>query len=198
MAEITLKGNPFHTSGNLPSVGYAAPDFSLTRQDLSDFKLRDVTGKRVVLNIFPSVDTPPCSASVRRFNTEISKFENAVALCISRDLPFAHARFCEAEGLKDVIPLSEMRHRDFGEKYGVVITDGPMAGLLARAVLVLDESGKVIYSQLVDEIVEEPAYEKALQALRDAPGVDSCTASFTAEHARGESEDDACDDGRAG
>ena len=198
MAQITLKGNPVHTSGNLPSVGYAAPDFSLTQQDLSDFKLRDVTGKRVVLNIFPSVDTPTCSASVRRFNAEISKFENAVALCISRDLPFAHARFCEAEGLKDVIPLSEMRHRDFGEKYGVVITDGPMAGLLARAVLVLDESGKVIYSQLVSEVAEEPAYEKALEALRNTPGIDSCTTSFTAEHARSESDDDACDDGRAG
>ena len=198
MAQITLKGNPIHTLGNLPAVGSAAPDFSLTRQDLSDLKLRDVAGKRVVLNIFPSVDTPTCSASVRRFNSEISKFDNAVALCISRDLPFAHARFCEAEGLKDVIPLSEMRHRNFGEKYGVVITDGPMAGLLARAVLVLDESGKVIYSQLVDEIAEEPAYEKALEALRNAAAMESCTASFTAEHARGGEEDDACDDGRAG
>jgi thiol peroxidase len=198
MAQITLKGNPVHTSGNLPSIGYAAPDFSLTRQDFSDLKLRDVVGKRVVLNIFLSVDTSTCSASVRRFNAEISKFDNAVALCISRDLPFAHARFCEAEGLKNVITLSEMRHRDFGEKYGVVITDGPMAGLLARAVLVLDESGKVIYSQLVDEISQEPAYEKALEALRNASVIDSCTTSFTAEHARGDSEDDACDDGRAG
>jgi thiol peroxidase len=198
MAQITLEGNPVQTSGNLPSVGYAAPDFSLTKKDLSEFKLRDVAGKRVVLNIFPSVDTPPCSASVRRFNEEISKIDNTVALCISRDLPFAHARFCEAEGLEDVITLSEMRHRDFGQKYGVVIEDGPMAGLLARAVLVLDESGKVVYSQLVNEIVEEPAYEAALEAVRNAPGVDSCTTSFTAEHARGDSEDDVCDDGRAG
>lgn len=198
MAQVTLKGKPVRTSGELPTVGYAAPDFSLTRTDFSDMSLRDVAGKRVVLNIFLSVDTSTCSASVRRFNSEISNFENAVVLCISRDLPFAHARFCEAEGLENVIPLSEMRQRDFGEKYGVAMVDGPLAGLLARAVLVLDESGKVIYSQLVKEVGEEPDYEKALDALRNLPGIDSCTTSFTAEHARGESEDDACDDGRAG
>jgi thiol peroxidase len=198
MAQVTLKGNPVNTSGNLPTVGYAAPDFSLTRADFSDMSLREVAGKRVVLNIFMSVDTSTCSASIRRFNTEISKIDNAVALCISRDLPFAHARFCEAEGLKDVITLSEMRHRDFGKTYGIEMTDGPLAGLLARAVLVLDESGKVIYSQLVKEVGEEPDYEKALDALSNKPGIDSCTTSFTAEHARSDGEDDACDDGRAG
>jgi thiol peroxidase len=198
MAQITLKGNPIHTSGNLPAPGYAAPDFSLTKRDLTDMSLRDVAGKRVVLNIFPSIDTPTCSASVRRFNAEISGQKNAVVLCVSRDLPFAHARFCEAEGIENAIPLSEMRHRDFGEKYGVVILDGPMAGLLARAVVVLDESGKVIYSELVHEIAVEPNYEKALEALKNAAGVDACTSSFTAEHARGEGEDEACDDGRAG
>jgi len=198
MAQITLKGNPIHTSGNLPTPGYAAPDFSLTRRDLSDMSLRDVAGKRVVLNIFPSIDTAPCSASVRRFNTEISQHENAVVLCISRDLPFAHDRFCEAEGIENAIPLSEMRHRNFGEKYGVVIQDGPMAGLLARSVVVLDESGKIIYTELVTEVSEEPNYENAMGALKNAASVDACTTSFTAEHARGEGEDDACDDGRSG
>ena len=198
MAQITLNGNPIQTSGTLPSPGYAAPDFLLTQRDLSDMSLRDVAGKRVVLNIFPSIDTPPCSASVRRFNVAIGDFENAVALCISRDLPFAHSRFCEAEGIQNAIPLSEMRHRDFGEKYGVVILDGPMAGLLARAVVVLDESGKIIYSELVNEIGEQPDYDKALDALKNAASVDACTTSFTAEHARGEGDDDVCDDGRSG
>lgn len=198
MAQITLNGNPTHTSGKLPTPGYAAPDFSLTKKDLSDMSLRDVAGKRVVLNIFPSIDTPTCSASVRRFNAEIGGHENAVVLCISRDLPFAHARFCEAEGIENAIPLSEMRHRDFGEKYGLAILEGPLAGLLARAVLVLDESGKVIHSELVPEIGNEPDYEKALEALKNAASVDACTTSFTAEHARGEGEDDACDDGRSG
>jgi len=198
MAQITLKGNPIQTSGRLPSPGYASPDFSLTKRDLSDMSLRDVAGKRVVLNIFPSIDTPTCSASVRRFNTEISDQENAVVLCISRDLPFAHDRFCEAEGIKNAISLSEMRHRDFGEKYGLAILDGPLAGLLARAVVILDESGKIIYSELVSEIAQEPNYEKVLDVLKNAASVDACTSSFTAEHARGEGEDDACDDGRAG
>lgn len=198
MAQITLKGNPIHTSGKLPSPGYAAPDFSLAKKDLSDMSLRDVAGKRVVLNIFPSIDTPTCSASVRRFNEEIGGYENSVVLCISRDLPFAHNRFCEAEGIENAITLSEMRNRDFGDKYGLAILDGPMAGLLARAVLVLDESGKIIYSKLVSEIASEPNYEKALNALKNAASVDACTTSFTAEHARGEGEDDVCDDGRAG
>jgi len=198
MAQITLKGNPIQTSGRLPSPGYAAPDFLLTKRDLSDMSLRDVAGKRVVLNIFPSIDTPPCSASVRRFNKEISEHENAVVLCISRDLPFAHDRFCEAEGIENAITLSEMRNRDFGEKYGLAILDGPMAGLLARAVVVLDESGKIIYSELFSEVAQEPNYEKAMEVLKNAASVDACTTSFTAEHARGEGEDDTCDDGRAG
>jgi thiol peroxidase len=198
MAQITLKGNPIHTVGKLPAAGYAAPDFNLTRTDFSDMSLRDVAGKRVVLNVFLSLDTSTCAASVRRFNAEISRIDNAVALCISRDLPYAQARFCEVEGLKDVIPLSEMRGRDFGEKYGLAITDGPLAGLLARAVIILDESGKVIYTQLAPEVSEEPDYEKALEALKNLPGVDACTTSFTAEHVRTEGTDDVCDDGRAG
>ena len=198
MAQITLKGKPIHTSGNLPSPGYTAPDFTLTKKDLTDLSLRDVAGKRVVLNIFTSIDTSTCATSVRRFNAAIGQFENAVVLCISRDLPFAHARFCEAEGIDNAITLSEMRDRSFGEKYGLVIQDGPLAGLLARAVLVLDESGKVIYTELVSEHGNEPNYEKALDALKNAVSVDACTTSFTAEHARGDGDDDVCDDGRAG
>jgi len=198
MTQITLKGNPIHTSGNVPSPGYAAPDFVLTKKDLSNMSLRDVVGKRVVLNIFTSIDTSTCAASVRRFNAEISGQKNSVVLCISRDLPFAHARFCEAEGIENAITLSEMRNREFGEKYGLVLLDGPLAGLLARAVLVLDESGKVIYSELVPEHGNEPNYEKALGALKNTASIDACTSSFTAEHARGEGEDDACDDGRSG
>lgn len=198
MAQVTLKGNPVQTIGELPPAGYAAPDFKLTRSDLSDMSLRDVAGKRVILNVFLSLDTSTCAATVRRFNTEISRIDNAVALCISRDLPFAQARFCETEGLKDVIPLSEMRDREFGDKYGLAMIDGPLAGLLARAVIILDESGKVIYTQLAPEVSEEPDYEKALDALKKLPSVDACTTSFTAEHARGEGSDDVCDDGRAG
>ena len=198
MAEITLKGTPVRTSGELPSVGQPAPGFTLTRTDLSDMSLKDVVGKRVVLNIFPSIDTSVCAMSVRRFNSEISNFENAVALCISRDLPFAHARFCGAEGLSDVISLSEMRHSDFGKQYGVVMTDGPLASLLARAVVVIDEKGKIIYTQLVGEIGEEPDYEKALAALGGVENMEACTTSLTAEHVRGVDEDEPCDDGRAG
>jgi len=198
MAEITLKGMPVHTIGELPSVGQAAPDFLLTRTDLSDMSLKDVAGKRIVLNIFPSVDTTTCAMSVRRFNSEISKFEKAAALCISRDLPFAHARFCGTEGLNDVISLSEMRHRDFGKQYGVEMTDGPLAGLLARAVMVIDENGKIIYTQLVSEIGEEPDYEKALTALQNTEDLEACKTSTTAEQARGIENDEPCDDGRAG
>ncbi len=198
MAQITLKGNPVNTSGNLPSPGYAAPDFSLTRTDLSDMTLRDVAGKRVVLNIFSSLDTSVCAMTVRRFNQEIAKHDNAVVLCISRDLPFAQARFCEAEGIENAIMLSEMRSRDFGEKYGVALVDGPTAGLLARAVVVLDEAGKVIHSEQVSDIVNEPDYAKALDVLANAAGADACTTTLTAEHARVDGEDDVCDDGRAG
>lgn len=165
MAEITLKGNPIHTSGNLPATGAKAPDFSLTGKDLGDKALADYQGKRLVLNIFPSLDTPVCAASVRRFNQEAGKLENTEVLCISRDLPFAMGRFCTAEGLDNVVTLSEMRVLKFGEAYGVRIVDGPLAGLLARAVVILDASGKVIYTELVPEIAQEPDYEKALSTL---------------------------------
>ena len=166
MAKITFKGSPVSTAGELPKVGEQAPDFVLTKTDLTDISLKDVAGKKVVMNIFPSIDTPVCATSVRRFNAEIDKYNNAVVLCISADLPFAHARFCGAEGLNNVISVSELRNRDFGKHYGVRIVDGPLAGLLARSIVVLDEKGKVIYTQLVGDIAEEPDYEKALNMLR--------------------------------
>jgi thiol peroxidase len=165
MAQITLKGMAIHTSGNLPKTGDKAPDFSLTRTDLSDVSLKDFSGKKVVMNIFPSVDTAVCSTSVRKFNAEVNNFANSVVLCISRDLPFALERFCGAEGLSNVIPLSELRTLEFGERYGLRIIDGPLAGLLARAIVVLDETQKVIYTQLVPEIVQEPDYQSVFNIL---------------------------------
>lgn len=166
MAQVTLQGNPLHTVGELPEWGADAPDFILTKTDLSDVSLKDFSGKTVVLNIFPSVDTDVCAMTVRRFNAEIGKFDNAVVLCASLDLPFAHARFCGAEGLENVISVSELRNRDFGDRYGVRIVDGPMAGLLARAVVIVDPAGKIAYTQLVPEIAEEPDYEAALAVLK--------------------------------
>ncbi|MBI4848956.1 MAG: thiol peroxidase [Nitrospirae bacterium] len=166
MAEITFKGSPVNTIGELPQAGEQAPDFLLTKTDLSDISLKDVAGKIVVLNIFLSIDTPVCAASVRRFNAEVDKLSNTVVLCVSSDLPFALSRFCCAEGLNNVIPVSELRNRAFGNRYGVRIAEGPLAGLLARSVVILDEKGKVIYTELVKEITEEPDYEKVLRALR--------------------------------
>lgn len=166
MAQITLGGQPIHTIGQLPRIGEAAPDFVLTKTDLTDVSLKDFAGRRLVLNIFPSVDTPVCAMSVRRFNAEIDKIDNAVCLCVSRDLPFAHARFCGAEGLANVVSVSELRNRDFGDQYGVRIMDGPLAGLLARAVVVIAATGRVIYTELVPEIKQEPDYAAALRALQ--------------------------------
>ncbi len=166
MGTVTLKGNRVETSGVLPEEGNRAPDFRLTATDLSMKELRDYQGKKKVLNIFPSIDTGVCAASVRRFNAEASSLEGAVVLCISADLPFAHSRFCEIEGLDNVVPLSVFRSPDFGRNYGVMMTSGPLAGLLARAVVVLDQSDLVIYTQLVPEIGEEPDYEAALEVLR--------------------------------
>lgn len=165
MAEITLKGNPIHTSGNLPAIGSKAPDFCLTAGDLSEKTLADFSGKKIVLNIFPSVDTPVCATSIRRFNSDASGRDNAVVLCISADLPFAQGRFCGAEGLKHVVNLSNFRNREFGDSYGVRILDGPLAGLLSRAVVVLDESGNVCHAEQVPEIAQEPNYEAALKHL---------------------------------
>lgn len=165
MAQVTLKGNPVQTIGNLPAVGAEAPGFTLVNKELQEISLKDYAGQKVVLNIFPSVDTPTCAMSVRRFNAEIGKRDNAVAVCVSMDLPFAHARFCGAEGLEKVVSGSAFRNAEFGEAYGVGITDGPLQGLFARAVVVVDGNGKVVYNQLVSEIADEPDYDAALGAL---------------------------------
>jgi thiol peroxidase len=166
MTEITLKGNKINTIGKLPEVGAGAPDFTLVKDDLSVKTLKDYRGSRVVLNIFPSLDTGTCAASVRRFNQEANNLKNTKVLCISKDLPFAQARFCGSEGLKNVENLSDFRTGAFGKAYGVEIVDGPLAGLESRAVVILDEEGKVIYTQQVPEIVEEPNYEVAISILK--------------------------------
>ncbi|HRY99490.1 MAG TPA: thiol peroxidase [Bacteroidales bacterium] len=160
-----LKGNPVNTSGDMPARGESAPEFNLTATDLSLRTLADFKGKKVVLNIFPSLDTGVCAASVRRFNALASGLQNTVVLCISRDLPFAHNRFCTTEGLQNVVSLSEMRSLDFGQDYGLRMIDGPLAGLLARSVLVLDALGRVVYTELVPEITQEPDYDSAIAAL---------------------------------
>ncbi len=165
MAQVTLKGNPFHTSGELPKVGATAPAYTLVRTDLSEVSGKDLVGQRVVLNIFPSVDTPTCAASVRKFNARANEKPNTTVLCISADLPFAQKRFCGAEGLDNVVPVSVFRAPEFGQSYGVTLVDGPLKGLLARAVVVLDATGKVIHTELVPEIAEEPDYNAALAVL---------------------------------
>ncbi|MCF7847816.1 MAG: thiol peroxidase [Kiritimatiellales bacterium] len=166
MATIALKGNPVSTIGELPSTGSAAPAFSAVKTDLSECALSDLAGKQVILNIFPSIDTGVCAASTHRFNKEADELENTVVVCVSADLPFALGRFCGAEGLEDVVPVSIFRNPDFGKDYGVTITDGPLAGLLSRAVVVIDGSGNVVYTEQVPEITQEPNYDAALAALK--------------------------------
>ncbi len=166
MAQVTLKGMPVQTSGELPAVGSSSPEFTLTKVDLSEISLSELSGKRVVLNIFPSIDTATCAQSVRDFNQRANEAPNTAILCISADLPFAQKRFCGAEGLEQVIPVSDFRNKDFGRKFGVNILDGGLRGLLARAVVVLDESGKVVYHEMVAEIGNGPNYTAALQALK--------------------------------
>lgn len=165
MAQITLKGNPINTSGDLPAVGSKAPDFKLTKGDLSDVSLADFSGKKKILSIVPSLDTGVCQTSTKQFNQKAADAGDNVILTISRDLPFAMKRFCEAEGIDKVIPLSEMRGRDFGAAYGLEITDGGLAGVLARAIIVIDETDTVKYTELVPEIAQEPNYDAALAAL---------------------------------
>lgn len=165
MATITLQGNPVTTIGQLPAAGDTLPSFTLVKADLSEASLADFAGKKIVLNIFPSLDTPVCAASVRRFNQEVSELGDTVVLCISVDLPFAMGRFCTTEGLERVVSLSAFRAPEFGKAYGVTITDGPLKGLLSRAVIVADASGRVLYREQVPEIVQEPDYAKALAAL---------------------------------
>lgn len=165
MAKITLQGNPIETIGDLPKTGEQAKDFTLVKADLSRVSLNEFNGSKLILNIFPSLDTGTCAASVRRFNKEASELENTKVLCISRDLPFAQARFCGAEGLNDVITLSDYTTGDFGKNYGLEIKTGPLQGLHSRVVIVVDEDGKVTYNQQVPEIVDEPDYDEVLKNL---------------------------------
>ncbi len=166
MAQVTLSGNPVQTAGNLPKVGSSAPEFTFVYGDLSEGKLSDYRGKRVVLNIFPSVDTGVCAQSVRTFNKRATEATNTVVLCLSRDLPFAQSRFCAAEGIENVKTASVFRCNCFRDGYGVEMTDGPLKGLEARSVVVIDEEGKVVYTELVPEIAQEPNYEAALSVLK--------------------------------
>ena len=165
MAKITLKGDTVNTSGELPKVGEKAPDFTLVNSNLEEVKLSDFQGKNVVLNIFPSLDTGVCAASVRKFNEKATSLDNTVVLGISSDLPFAASRFCSAEGIDNVITLSVFRDEDFAKDYGVLLVDGPMRGLTARAVVIVNPEGKVIYNQLVPEISQEPDYNSAINSI---------------------------------
>ncbi|MFM8313862.1 MAG: thiol peroxidase [Deltaproteobacteria bacterium] len=165
MSQVTLKGNPFNTIGNLPKVGSTAPDFKLTKSDLSEATLNSYAGKRKVLNIFPSVDTPTCATSVRKFNERAAALKNTVVLCISADLPFAQKRFCAAEGIANVESLSTFRSH-FSKDYQLEMADSPLKGLCSRAVIVLDENNKILHAEQVSEIANEPNYESALAALK--------------------------------
>lgn len=168
MASITLKGNPVHTRGELPSVGSTLPDFTLTTGALEDVNLATYKGKTKVLNIVPSLDTGICAASAKRFEAEAANLPGVVILTISADLPFAQKRFCSAEGIEQVVTLSQMRDRTFGQDYGIEMTSGPMAGVMGRAVVIADAEDKVLYTELVPEIAQEPNYEAALAALKKA------------------------------
>lgn len=165
MATVTLKGNEIQTIGALPAIGSVAPDFTLVKNDLSSASLADYKGQKVVLNIFPSIDTGTCAQSVRQFNQEAAELNNTKVLCISKDLPFAQARFCGAEGIDQVETLSDFRDGNFGKAYNVSFTNGPLEGLHSRAVVVVDENGMITYAEQVPEIVDEPNYKAALEAL---------------------------------
>jgi thiol peroxidase len=165
MAELKFKGNPIHTNGNLPKVGEKAPDFTLVKNDLSRTSLNNYTGKNVILNIFPSIDTGVCATSVRKFNEKAAELKNTVILCVSKDLPFANGRFCGAEGISNVETLSDFDGGSFGKNYEVQMTDGPLQGLLARAIVAVNGNGAVVYTELVDDIVNEPNYDAVLKAL---------------------------------
>ena len=167
METVFFKGQPMHTCGNVPGVGETAPCFHLTGADLSQIICSDFAGKRIVLNVFPSLDTEVCARSVRRFNEEAAGLDNTAVICVSMDLPFAMSRFCTLEGINGVTPASAFRSPLFGQKFGVQLVDGPLAGLLARAVIVLDENRRVIYQQLVEEITNEPDYEAAISVLKE-------------------------------
>ncbi|MFK7781833.1 thiol peroxidase [Psychroserpens sp.] len=166
MASVTLGGTPVNTSGTLPEIGSQAPDFKLTTTDLSTKTLNDYSGSNLVLNVFPSVDTGTCAQSIRTFNKEASSLENTKVLCISKDLPFAMARFCGAEGLDNVISLSDYKDGNFGKTYGLDFTDGAFETLLSRCIIIVDSKGKILHTQQVSEIADEPNYEKALASLK--------------------------------
>ena len=166
MASVTLRGNPINVGGSFPKKGDAAPDFSLTGNDMKDVSLKDYAGKRKVISIVPSLDTPVCATSTRQFNERAAGVPNTVVLVVSADLPFAQKRFCGAEGISNVVTLSTVRGREFHQKYGVDIQDGPLKGVTARGVIVLDENNKVLHSELVPEIAQEPNYDAALNALK--------------------------------
>jgi thioredoxin-dependent peroxiredoxin len=165
MSTITFQGNPVKTVGQLPTIGSKAPGFVLTKTDLSSLTLDELKGKKVVLNIFPSIDTGVCAMSVRKFNEKAAGLKNSVVICVSRDLPFAQSRFCGAEGIKNVVPASEYKDDNFSRAYQVKMVDGPLAGLFSRAVVVIDESGLIKYTEQVPEIIQEPNYEAALKAM---------------------------------
>lgn len=166
MATITLQGNPIHTNGDLPAVGADAPDFQLANKDLQDVMLKDFAGRKKLISIVPSLDTPVCATSTRKFNEAAAKLDNVAVIVVSADLPFAMDRFCGTEGLGNIVVLSMMRSRDFARDYGVLIEEGPLAGITARAIVLLDEENKVLHSELVGEISDEPDYDAALGALQ--------------------------------
>lgn len=166
MATVSLQGTPINTLGDLPEIGSTAPDFKLAKVDLSDVTLNDYKGSKVILNIFHSLDTGTCANSVRKFNEEASKLENTKILCITKDLPFANSRFCETEGINNLEVLSDFRDGNFGKNYNLVYVDGPIKGLLSRSIIILDEQSKVLYTEQVYDVVTEPNYEAALNALK--------------------------------
>ena len=202
MAEIIINGKPANTTGSLPAVGDKAPGFVLTKTDLSGISLNDLKGKNVILNIFPSIDTPVCSTSVRRFNTEVANLPNTAVLCVSMDLPFAHARFCTTEGISGVIPVSKMGDNSFGEDYGVMIADGMLKGLFARAVVAVNDEGIVIYSKFARDLSEEPDYNEVLTVFKKndtgKTSLNICSGPMNAESARFDDPNEPCDDGRGG
>ncbi len=199
MAQTALEGKPLNTSGDLPAVGSQAPAFTFTGTDMADITLDDFPEKKVVLNIFTSIDTSVCALSVKRFNAEAAKHTDTRVINVSRDLPFAHARFCGAEGIENALSASVMKDLSFGDDYGVAFTEGPVQGLFGRAVVVIDENRKVIYAQLAAEHTEEPDYDSALAALTASGNdMDACVVTPTAEHSRADGFDEPCDDGRAG
>ncbi len=165
MAQVTLKGNPAHTNGELPKIGSEAPDFKLTDAHLKDHSLKDYQGKRKLLSVVPSLETPTCSTSAKKFNEKAAALKNTALLVISADLPFAQSRFCEIENIKNLTTLSMLRSKDFAKDYGILLVDGPIAGLASRAIIILDENNKVIYTELVAEVSHEPNYDAALKAL---------------------------------